>query len=153
MNKSTCLVSILLVVLIVAIGFFLKNLPLTQYMRVDIHDLVGHPENYVGKHINVTGWLGDTKEFESITILIPIVICTDDTTMILWIPISDTDYYFAVYQDNAYTKGIIIKLKYKYPELLGKQVVALGEVISQEVKIEGETHWLWIIKGDVLGIS
>jgi len=128
----------------------ITNLPKPQYVQVDIHDLVKHPENYKGHHVNTTGWLGDTGEFERTTILIPLIISTGKSTIIIWIPISDNDYYYAVYKDNSFTKGILIKLENKPSEdLLGNKVTALGKLVSQKVKIEGETKYLWLIKGSV----
>jgi hypothetical protein len=151
--KTGILVAVLIAIMFSAFIYIIITIPKPEYIQVDIHDLVEHPENYSGKYVNVTGWLGDTKELDTSTWFLPIFIHTDDGMIIIWVPISDTDYYFAVYKDNSFTKGIIIKLEHKRPELLGEQVYALGKVVSQKVKIEGETQKFWILKGDVHGIE
>lgn len=149
---SLVLIPVSIISICLVVTLIVVNLPPPIYEQISIHDLVFNIENYNGHNINTTAYLGDTTEYDFTLILIPIFISTGDTTIITWVPISDTDYYYALYKDNAFTKGVVIKLEHKHADLLGKEVIAWGRVTTEKIKFEGVTQNIYIIKGDAKSV-
>ena len=150
MDKFTAAIVSLIIGLLVLIGIGVAYLlQPREYLDVELTELIEHPDKYVGKDIHTIGYLGDTGEIDVSAILIPIIISTGKTTTVIWVPLRDTDYYFAVYTSNSFEKGILIRLEVPKYDLLGQKVDVHGHFETFAFKYHGEEIDTYIIRGDV----
>ena len=120
-----------------------------EYIEVDLHELVENPTKFKGKWIHTRGYLGDTGEIDFSMILVPIIVSTGDSTVIIFVPLTDSDYYYMVYETNAFEKGVILKLENKCPDLLGQKVEVYGYFDSFTFKFNGKEYKTYKIEGHV----
>jgi hypothetical protein len=147
MSKTLLAVILIFVVSIsiICAAFLLADRPATEWVQVEALDLIGNIKDYNGKWVNTTAWLGDSGEYKRTTIYIPIFITVDKTTIIMWVPITDTDYYYAIYKDNSFTHGLLLKLGNTHKDLIGKEVVVNGFITTQRARIDGVEQELYMM--------
>jgi len=123
----------------------LSSVP-NDVMAVPITDLVDSPQNYTNRWVTTKGYLGDTGKTDFSLILVPMIVSTGKTTIVIFVPISDTDYYMAVYVDNCYAKGILCNFETKPTQNIGEYVTITGKLVVERMKIDDVLQNVYILK-------